>query len=283
MNANAKFWLTALVTLVVGAGTCLAHPYSNYGFAYALDLPAGWVARSAEDANPAEFVGPEGVTAKLRVIPRPQPLSTDMAAKLARSDEEKIGAKFAKSRAFSVSSVALGAMETHHYGVVYLDQKAEPRVLRFTVASRPAPAGHVWLKLQFAYPRLKNATVAPALDQLIKSFHWIEAPVVAKLSSPDRGAASSYSNDAGPIGQVGSTDVTATLAHVQAEANASAPPPGEVHDADSAYYLSLNQKMSEKDTQAHIETFRGDGTHRTEEEMARARSYGMGDILKPNE
>ena len=258
-----KELLVAVLALALAAAGG-AHPYTNHAFSYAVDLPAGWAATA--DANPAEFTGPGGIAAKIRVIPRPQALSAALVAKLARSDEEKVGAKFPRSRAFNVTSVPLGALETRHYAFVYIDAKASPRVLRFALASRAAAAGHLWLKVQFAYPRLAHAQAGPAIDRFLAAFRWVEAPAPGAMPAvpglPD------------PAG----ADVAGALAPEPPSG-----PAGEQPDADSAYYLSLNQKMSEKDTQAHIETFRGGAEHRTEEEMARARSYGMGDILKPNE
>ena len=151
-------------------------------------------------------------------------------------------------------------------------------MLRFALASQAAPAGYLWLKAQFAYPRLEHAAASPAIDQFLKAFHWVREPAPARPALPAAVAG---------LSQMGGADVAAALntytSATSAADTASAGPPGEVADADSAYYLSLNQKMSEKDTQAHIETFKGGGEHRTEEEMARARSFGMGDILKPNE
>lgn len=272
-----KLALLVCLALVSVAG---AHPYSNFTFNYSVDLPAGWVATGGEDANPAEFTGPGGIAAKIRVIPRPQELTPAMVAKLAKSDEEKIGAKFPRSRPFNVVSSGLGSLATQHYGFVYIDAKTEPRVLRFSMASRAAPAGHTWLKVQFAYPRLVHAQAQKDIDGFLKAFRWIEAPVVAAPKATGAMPALPGLPDA-------------TAADVQAALSPSAPlpvaaepasgPAGEQPDADSNYYLSLNQKMSEKDTQAHIETFRGGAEHRTEEEMARAREYGMGGILKTNE
>lgn len=270
----------AMCLALVLAAAAGAHPYTNHTFNYAVDLPAGWVAQAGEDANPAEFTGPAGIAAKIRVIPRPQALSPELVAKLAKSDEEKIGTRFPRSRAFNVVSAPLGALETQHYGFVYIDAQAQPRVLRFTMASRAAPAGHLWLKVQFAYPRLQHAQAQASIDQFLKAFRWVEAPVIAAPKATGAMPALPGLPDAA------SADVQVALAPSAPLPIAPEPasgPAGEQPDADSNYYLSLNQKMSEKDTQAHIETFRGGAERRTEEEMARAREYGMGGILKTNE
>jgi hypothetical protein len=268
-----------VLTVAVGlTGAALAAPYQHPSYSYAIDLPASWTATGADDANPAAFTGPEAVAARVRVTVRPQAMTPELAARIQRDDAEKVAVKYPRSKAFPIGSGKIAGLDAHHYGFVYVDGSAYPKVVRFALASRPAAAGHMWLKFQFAYARPAHAAVTPAVDAFLKAFRFVEQPVIARPAGggTDPGAGGGLADHAA---------TAAALGAIQPPPPEAAPagPPGEQNDADSQYYLSLNQKMSEKDTQAHVETFRGDGEKRTEEEMARARSYGIGDVLKPNE
>lgn len=277
--------LSLWVALALAVAAVHAAPYMHPSFPYGVELPAGWTQTGADDANPAAFTGPEGVAARIRLTVRPQPMAPELAARIQRDDAEKVALKYPRSRAFPIGSGRIAGLTAHHYGFVYVDGSATPKVVRFALLSRPAAAGHLWIKFQFTYGRLVHAAATPAIDGFLKGFRFIEQPRIASPAAPSGPSSPGHGTDSPGGGLADHAATAAALGAIAQPAPEPAPagPPGEQMDADSQYYLSLNQKMSEKETQAHIETFRGDGEKRTEAEMARARSYGIGDVLKPNE
>ena len=102
------------IALLVFPAVCHAGAYTNHSFSYAVELPVGWSARAGDDANPAEFAGPGGILAKLRVIPRPEALTPDLVARLSKGDETKVFQKFTRAKAIHVNAAPLGPTDTSH-------------------------------------------------------------------------------------------------------------------------------------------------------------------------
>lgn len=254
-------WLSIALLLALTATAC-AGVYENKTYGYELELGEGWSTTAKPDVSAAILAhAPSGMSVRVSATRRGGALGAPELERLHASDEAALKKRVStyKNAPFATPATIAGCPVTH-YGFVYRDEKGQVTVSRYAAFSRARGAEHVWMKVNAVLPKSALATATPALEKLLASLKWKEAPTAPAVVE-----------SAPPVEKPPEVTLEAPAKKVEIPTT-----------TDGATDLSsLMQPMAKKEAKQFEESFKPTQQPRTAEEQARAREMGLGSTFSP--
>jgi hypothetical protein len=267
LSKSAAVTIAIVIAVFVGAvpTPAIASVYSNTLFSYAVDLPPGWRTESPTTAASSQFTCPEHETIlSLSATTKSGPLGNPEIDHYRQRDESVIRARATNYKAIRVTGPDIDGASVAYYGFAYRDKDGRVQVTRFALFSKDTPSIHTWVKVHAVCPKAHFAAVSRMMDAFLLAFRWLNVSTASSESSP-------------AVTALPATQSTALPAQITISADRPEPPKVS---QNGSFWTTCRKVLNPQDAKLFCDSFAGNGTKRTDEELCLARQRMLGGMFQ---